>query len=262
MGRFFSVVMICLVVNTQYLHASGMPKQDVGAQSASSREHGSSSVATLPPLPTGRTTVIGGAIRQVDHVRDQFTLKVFGGRSMKLLFDPRTQVYRDGIKTPLRDLRPVDHASVETVLDGTNIFAVSIHVLSREPIALRVPGGTPVVPIGQAASSSVNSSASDLVKGTLISVNFLPGKNGRGVATHIAILATPGSTFVFTGDIAFLDLHAHTLVVSDPRDGENYTLAFDPDHFPVSHDLHVGTHVKVTTTFDGARYVAHAITIN
>ena len=290
MGCFLAVVIVCLVANTQYLHANVMPKQDVGAHSSSSSERASGRVAALPPMPPGKTTVIGGAIRQLDPVRDQITLKVFGGRSMNLLFDPRTQVYRDGIKTPLRDLRPGDHASVETVLDGTNVFAVSIHVLSRPPkgecqgqvvsynpgtreltvspvlsqvpIELRVPVATPVVRTGQAASSSGNSSLSDLVKGTLISVNFEPGNNGRGVATHIAILAIPGSTFVFTGNIAFLDLRAHTLVVADPRDGKSYKILFDPARFPVSHNLHQGAHVRVTTTFDGAHYVAHAIAID
>ncbi len=88
---------------------------------------------TLPPRPPGKSTVIGGAIQNIDPVRDQFTLKVFGGKPMKILFDERTQVYRDGKRTPLRDLRPDDHASVETVLDGTKVFALSVHVLSQLP---------------------------------------------------------------------------------------------------------------------------------
>jgi hypothetical protein len=80
-----------------------------------------------------KSTVIGGAIQNIDPVRDQFTLKVFGGKPMKILFDERTQVYRDGKKTPLRELRPDDHASVETVLDGTKVFALSVHMLSQLP---------------------------------------------------------------------------------------------------------------------------------
>ena len=37
--------------------------------------------------------------------------------AMKILFDERTQVYRDGVRIPLRDLRPEDHASVQTILE-------------------------------------------------------------------------------------------------------------------------------------------------
>ena len=66
----------------------------------------------------GESTVMGGEIRSVDPVQDQFQLKVFGQRPMKILFDARTQVYRDGKKIPLRDLGSEEHASVQTVLDG------------------------------------------------------------------------------------------------------------------------------------------------
>ena len=140
-------------------------------------------------MPQGKSTVIGGAIRGVDRVRDQFTLNVFGGRTLKVLFDERTQVYRDGLKGALRDLRAGDHVSVETVLDGTTVFARSIHllsvlpegecqgqvlnydpgdreltvrdVLSREPVELRVPAGTAIVRQGQAASASADIGSSD-----------------------------------------------------------------------------------------------------
>ena len=37
------------------------------------------------------------------------------------------------LRSPLRDLRPGDHVSVETVLDGTTVFARSIHMLSGSP---------------------------------------------------------------------------------------------------------------------------------
>ena len=72
-------------------------------------------------------------IRTVDPVRDQLILSVYGTKPMKILYDERTQVYRDGVKTSLSDLRAKDHASVQTVLDGTKIFAVSIHMLSQAP---------------------------------------------------------------------------------------------------------------------------------
>ena len=203
---------------------------------------------------------------------------------MKILYDERTQLYRDGVKIPLRDLRADEHASVETLLDGTNVFAVSIHILSqspegevhgqvlnynpatgvltvsdpvfREPVELQVPAGTPVVRVGQAAAGP-----SDLHPGTLVAIKFKPGNEGRGVTSQIEILATPGSAFVFTGNVSFVDLHSGRLVLIDPRDDQNYQVSFDPARLPASRDLHEGSHVTVTADFDGARYVARAITV-
>ena len=87
----------------------------------------------LMALPQGKSTVIGGTIASVNPVKDELVLKVFGGRPMRVLFDQRTQVYRDGAKTTLNDLHENEHASVETMLDGTTVFARSIHMLSQSP---------------------------------------------------------------------------------------------------------------------------------
>jgi hypothetical protein len=232
--------------------------------------------------------VIGGAIRKVDPVRDQFTIKVFGGRSIKILYDERTQVFRDGVRIPLRDLKADNHASIQTVLDGTNVFAVSIHMLSqspqgevqgqvvgfnpvtgvltvndplvREPIRLQVPAGTAVVRADR--SSSPASGPADLRAGTLVAVKFTPGNQGRGVTSQISILAAPGSTFVLSGEISSIDLHAGRLILVDPRDEQSYQISLDPARFPGSHDLHSGSRVTVNADFDGARYVARSIAVN
>lgn len=289
MGYFLAIVMLTSVSVTvaQSSSPSPKPEQDTGTQSAPEPDSGN--LPTLPPIPPGRSTVIGGAIHDVDPVRDQFMLKVFGGKSMKILFDERTQVYRDGKKTPLRDLRPNDHASVETVLDGTSVFALSVHILSqtpegerqgevlnydagareltvsdtlgRDPIKLSVPAGTDIVRQGQAASSSPGLGSSDLVKGTLISVKFAADNQGRGVASQIAILAIPGSSFVFSGNITFLNLGSKLFVLLDSTNDKSYKIVFDPARFPISRNLQEGAHVTVTATFDGGNYVAQAITV-
>ena len=64
---------------------------------------------------------------------DQLVLKVYGGKPVKVLFDERTQVYRDGKRIPLLELAAAPHASVQTALDGARCFAVSIHILSAQP---------------------------------------------------------------------------------------------------------------------------------
>jgi hypothetical protein len=81
------------------------------------------------------------------------------------------------------------------------------------------------------------------------------------VASQVAILATPGTAFVFVGNVASLDLHSGLLVVVDPRDDKRYDVFFDSARFPMSRDLHEGADVMVTADFDGARYVAHAIKV-
>jgi hypothetical protein len=175
-------------------------------------------------------------------------------------------------------------------LDGTKVFALSVHVLSqlpegdrqgqvmdynpdaREltvsdimgqgPLKLRVPVDTPILHVGQAAAASHGAGTSDLVKGTLVSVKFKSDNQGRGVASQISILATPGSAFVFSGNITFLDLRSKVLVLVDPTTDSSYKINFDPARLPMSKDLHEGAHVRVTATFDGGSYVASTITTN
>ena len=296
MCRFVALALLSSVAFGQLSSSAGSKSaQDRGAPSSASGLVGASTGASsLPPAPKGKSTVIGGAIRGVDRVRDQLTLDVFGGRSFKVLFDERTLIYRDGAKSSIRDLRAGDHVSVETVLDGTTVFARSIHMLSELPsgdcqgqvmsydldardsgdheltvrdtlshqtVKFRVPTGTPLIRQGQAASSVAQAGPADLVTGSLISVKFQSDSKGHGVASEVSILATPGTAFVFVGNIASLDLHSGLLVVVDPRDDKRYDVFFDSARFPVSRDLHEGADVMVTADFDGARYVASAITV-
>jgi hypothetical protein len=290
MCRFLALAILSSVAFAQLSSsAQSKPAQDQAAPSTSGLVGAPAGASSLPPAPQGKSTVIGGAIRGVDRVRDQFTLDVFGGRALKVLFDERTHIYRDGVKGSMGDLRAGDHVSVETVLDGTTVFARSIHMLSELPrgdsqgqvtdynfadheltmldaqsrqlVKFRVPDGTAFVRQGQAATSAVEPGPGDLVTGTLISVKFQSDNKGHGVASQVAILATPGTAFVFAGNVASLDLHLGLLVVVDPRDDKRYDVFFDSARFPVSRDLHEGADVMVNADFDGARYVANAITV-
>jgi len=248
----------------------------------------SGNLPALPPAPRGKSTVIGGEITGIDRVRDELTLKVFGQSSMKILFDERTLVYLDGKRIPVRELTSSRRASVQTTLDGTKVFAVSIHILSQSPegefrgsvlnynpetraltvsaahmrdaIQLRVPGNTPVFREGQHAFSSVPSGTPDLVKGALVSVTFEPGKDGRGVANKIVILAIPGAEFLFSGNLSSLDMHTGTLVLVDPRDDQSYQILFDSARFPASRNLHEGDYISVSATYDGAHFRARSLT--
>lgn len=245
---------------------------------------------TLPLLPPGKTTIMGGEIRQFDPVRDQFSLEIHGQRPMKILFDERTQVYRDGVRIPVRELGPEDHASVQTALDGDNVFAVSIHILTGSPEAecdgrvlkydpnrgeltvassmspeqvnMVVSANTGIARVGEPSFTAGRSGLSDLVPGTLISASFESGAAHRNVATQIKVLAVPGATFVFNGNITYLDLHAGTMVLVDPRDEKSYQVRFDSDRLPTSETLRPQANVTVRATYDGTQYAANAITMN
>jgi len=285
MGRFLIVVILSGVALAQLPAPADVKSAQIsGEQLASKLEGPAAFLPDMPALPRGKSTVIGGSIREVDGVRDQLTLNIFGGRGMKVLFDERTQVYRDGLKASLRDLHAGDHVSVETMLDGTTVFARSIHMLSQlpegesqgqvvsydrgngelmvrdslspEPIKLQVSSTTAILRQGQQSTSA------DLCTGTLISIHFQADSSGQNVASKITVLATPGSAFVFTGKVVFLDLHTGLLALVDPRDDKRYEISFDPVRSPVSRDVHEGTAVTVTANFDGARYAASAVTVD
>ncbi len=290
MARVFAAVMLGGALISQLAIASANSEQIADAQSGLESASVSGNLPALPSAPQGMSTILGGSIMSIDHVRDELTLKVFGQRPTKILFDERTQVFRDGKKISLRDLTSADHASVQTMLDGTNVFAISIHILSRspageiqgnvlnynpetriltvgavqlrDPVKLLLPANTRVFREGQSQFSSASSGVSDLVNGALISVTFESDKDGRGVASQIAILAIPGSAFVFSGNLSSLDMHTGLLVLVDPRDDKSYQISFDPVRLQATQNLREGVHIRVVATYDGTHYIASALAVN
>ena len=289
MDRIALFIVIGFIAATQTAAAATKPEQPASPQSALKSDIESVDSPNMPSMPRGSSTVLGGDIQSIDPVRDELTLKVFGQRAIKIQFDERTQVYRDGVRVALRDLRPDEHASVETLLDGTKIFAVSVHTLSRppageckgrvlsydpgtsilivsdvlrrEPVKLFVPQNAKLSRLGQASFSSGMSGASDLVKGALISVKFESDKESRGVAREIAIFATPGSEFAFSGTLSSLDLHTGSITLIDLRDDESYDIFFDVRYLPTVQTLREQDHVRVSATYNGTRYEANAIAL-
>jgi hypothetical protein len=247
-----------------------------------------SDLPSMAQLPAGKSTALGGEIGLVDSVRDQLTLNAAGMRPMKILFDERTQVFRDGARISVLDLRPTQHASIQTVLDGDKVFAVSIHVLSNslensfegrvesydprtgeisiadglsgEPLKLLVPGNAVVVREGQSAFSSAPSGPSDIATGTLVTVKFRSEGEGRGIADHVSILATPGSTFIFDGSISQMDPHDGYFVLVSSQEDQSFRIFFGSANLPTLGDLRPGNHVRVTARYDGSRYVATSLT--
>jgi hypothetical protein len=268
---------------------------DKAAAPSDSPDDLKSDSVSLPPLPPGKTTIMGGQIRNFDPVRDQFSLQIYGQRPMKILFDERTQVYRDGVRIPVRNLGPEEHASVQTTLDGANVFAVSIHILSESPegecegrvirfnpdkgelvvasqmspapVTLFVPSNASIARVGEPEFTAGPSGLSDLVPGSIVSASFESGSfesdvARHNVATQIKVLAVPGAAFAFTGNISYLDMRSGIMVLVDPRDEKSYQIHFDSARLPASQSLHPQSNVTVTATYDGSQYAANTITMN
>lgn len=263
---------------------------DLGAQT--SQPPGPPSVPLamdVGSVPKGNSTVFGGKIQTIDPVRDQLTLSIYGGRPMKILFDERTEIYRDGQKMSLSSLKPQERASVQTTLDGTKLFAVSIHMLSNaadgecegrvlafnsqtgdltvdcvvagQKAQVLVIGDTAFARKGQATASSTQPGPGDLVRGALVLLQFGPAGKDLPVAHGVTILADPGSNFVFSGRLRALDVHSGSLVLIDLRDQKSYQLTFNP-LLPAVQNLRVGDTVRVVAKYDGKTYIATAIAEN
>ncbi len=239
-------------------------------------------VPDLPPIPGTKTTLIGGTVERLDRVRDQVTVRVFGGGRMKILFDPRTKVYRGSAEAKIADLRQGDRIYLDTLLDGDTVFARSIRlktvqavgesqgvvlkygsghdeltirdVLSPTPVRVRLTSSTRFLQGGQPVSASI------LSEGCLVAVSFGSEGAGHDVAREISILALPGSRYTFAGQIVHLDLRTGLVAIKSSTDQKTYEIYLDPSVAP-NDNLHAGAVVSVVTNFDGSRYTARSLTI-
>jgi len=290
MDRSFAVLILGGVLGARFSTTGARAEQSGNPQFGMKTVSASVKFPAMPAAPGGKSTIMGGTVQKLDLVRDQFQLKSFGQRPMTVLFDERTQVYLDGKEIPLRNLRSDSIASVQTVLDGTNVFAISIHLLSRapegeyqgqvlsydavtreltlssvssrDPVKLVVPLNIPITRVGQVDLASSDLGLSDIVRGAFISLTFKPNDLGQGIASRIEIMATPGSVFVFSGSLFSLDMHTGELILIDPRHEKRYEIVFSPSKLPASQTLHEGDNVRIAATFDGSRYVASSIAVN
>ncbi len=242
----------------------------------------SSLLPDLPPVPRENATLMGGTIERLDHVRDRVTVKLFGGGKETVLFDPRTQVYRGGKPATLADLREGERVYLDTILDGSTVFARALRLdgsrawgqsqgvilksrsdrgeltfrdaLAPNPVQVHVTSTTKVTQDEQA--SNLNS----LVPGALISVNFSSDGN-RNTANEISILAHPGTRYEFAGNVTYIDLRSGLLVLTSSTNHKTYEVYLAPSAIPAD-NLHAGANVSAIADFDGSRYVVRTLTVN
>lgn len=237
----------------------------------------------LPPVPKANATLVGGTVDRIDLVRDRVTIRLFGGGKESFLFDPRTQVYRGGKAVTAADLREGERIYLDTILDGSSVFARTIRLsaaratgtsqgvvvkfrsdrnelvlrdaLSPNPVEVRVNPSTRVVQSGRPLPVSA------LVPGSLVSISFSSEGGARNTATEISILAQPGTQYTFSGQVVHIDLRTGLLVLNSSTDRKTYEVYLSSSINP-DESLQPGATVKVVTDFDGERYVVRNITIN
>jgi len=235
----------------------------------------------LPPLPQKNATLIGGTLERLDRVRDQMTVQVFGGGHMSALFDPRTRVYRGGKEVTIADLRQGERVYLDTILDGSTVFARTIRLSSTasagesQGIVLRYRNGeltfrdglapSPVrvrlAPSTQFFEDHHSVPASTLVTGSLVGIKFDSQGDGHDVAREITILALPGTRYKFSGQVVHIDLRTGLLALISSVDHKTYEVYLDSTA-PPDDNLQPGVNVTIIANFEDARYVARTITIN
>ena len=229
----------------------------------------------LPPVSSNGETLVGGIIFKLDRVRDRMVVKPFGGGQLEISFDPRTKIVRGEQAAVARDLRVGDRIHVETVNQGSKIFAKKIHIglataqgeAHGQVVAYDAASGNISIndelsarPVRFHVDKATQISGGKIEMGSLVDVNFLSGSN-RAAAREVKVLASPGAMFTFVGQITYLDIASHSLVVASSTDDKKYAIKFDPQQVNAWDRLHEGTNVSVKARFDGENYTAEDVSV-
>ncbi|HWR36420.1 MAG TPA: hypothetical protein VN622_11180 [Clostridia bacterium] len=235
--------------------------------------------------PKGPLTLIGGTAVKVDRVRNRLVLQPFGGgKKMRIVFDDRSHIYRDGRETTVTGIREGDRVYVDTMLVGGSIFARNLRVQTqsgpaeaRGQITAYNPTTGIVTMQDQLTAQSVEfvanpgmpvkashgpATVADLRPGALVDVIFQPGRGRAGGAREISILALPGASYFFAGRVTNVDLSAGLLAIENQSDNRNYELRFDPARLGRQEILAIGAEITANATFDGRGYMAQTLSVS
>lgn len=259
----------------------GNPSVKVPApmQARASRER--DPLLDLPPLPETSVTLVGGTIIRLDRVRDRLIVRPFGGHDMEIAFDQRTKMLRDQTPIQARDLLPGSRVYLDTLFDGSRIFAKNIQVRTQTqcqdvhgqvieydsrrgtlditetvtpaPVKLRISPQTQIH-IGERSGT-----LADVPENALIVASFSPGSDGTPTACEIHVVAVPGQPFTFAGTITFVDLHTRRIAIANRSDATTYDI--DVDHLSPDQirGVREGQEATIETVFDGKGYQAKTV---
>ena len=107
-----------------------------GSNSTAAEDNPYDPLLEPPPLPKGKATLIGGIATSVDHVRNHLTVQPFGkGTKVKVFVDERSHIYRNGVETTVLGIHKGDRVYVDTMLDGSKVFAKTVRVITETGLA-------------------------------------------------------------------------------------------------------------------------------
>jgi hypothetical protein len=236
------------------------------------------------PLPRKKLTLIGGTVKEIDPIRNRMTVDIYGGKQMKLIFDDRTQVTRNGAEANPLIIRKGDRVYLDTQLaSGNKIFAKQIQIVTKFEAAdlngqivnfdpktrtIELRDQLSAAPfrfsVDQDAAITANggkaATLADLQPGALVMAHFNNGQGGRGSIRDINIIAAPGAEFTLYGRVNHLDLRSGVLAVQNKADDKAYEVKFSPAQFKVD-DLAMGSEVAITARFNGQDYVAQSLNV-
>jgi len=237
-----------------------------------------------PPLPKGKTTLIGGIATSVDHVRNRLTVQPFGkGTKLKVFVDERSHIYRNGTETTILGVHKGDRVYIDTMLAQDNrVFARNVRVLtdagmaemrgqvigtnpergtisvrdqlSAKPVTFAVSGAT------KYSSTKGSATASDVQTGALINVQFSPRRD-QAVAQEIVVLAKPVDNYIFSGIVTSMDMRTSSFFVDNKSDEQSYEVHFTRTQVSDPDALKVGAEVTARATFDGKQYIANNVRV-
>ncbi|ABF40281.1 hypothetical protein Acid345_1279 [Candidatus Koribacter versatilis Ellin345] len=238
----------------------------------------------VPPLPKGKPTLIGGVATKVDRIHSRVTVEPYGAKNkMPIYIDERSHIYRNGVETTIQSIKKGDRVYFDTMLDGANVFAKNVRVisetgaaevrgritsydaargviqlqdaLSSKPVSFRISNQT------QVKAQQGTASMGDIAKGALVDVVFAPDKANRGIAKEVTLLAKPGASYTFAGVITNVNLRDGVVSVENQTDGKVYDIEFDGHSKSERSGLKIGNSVNIAATFDGENYRATNVTV-
>jgi hypothetical protein len=230
-------------------------------------------------VPRGKTSLVRGVLKRLDPVHDQLLIHAFGGGDVRVAFDPRTQMLAGNGRTPFTSIPVGSVVSVDTVMDGGKLFAVSVrsgtstasemdgqvvrYDAAKSQLTLRDPMSPENFSVKITSSSVLlnqgkATSAQNLVAGTLVRAWF---SGVQRSVIKLEILAEPGHSFTFQGKVVAVDLHARVLSLSNDTDDSIRELAIDSLDSASLGLLKENANVRILAEFDGERYKVRSLSL-
>jgi len=233
-----------------------------------------------PGKPGAKVGLVRGVVKRMDPIHDQFVIHAFGGRDIRIAFDPRTKLLPEDKKEAQVSRLPLGTVvAVDTVIDNGKLFARSVRTgpanaaelngqvvrydaaksrlilrdpLSPEGTSVPVTSATTIINQGQPATPQ------DLSPGMLVRIWFSPAYNA---ASKVEIFAQRGNSFTFAGRIISVDLRSHVLSLSNDTDQSVRELSIDALNDSTLHLLREGANVSIQAEFDGDRYNVRSVVL-